>query len=160
MDAKAPWTGSALYKTFNDPDHGILPLIAAADAKLYSHIYKGPNSKGMRYYAETRSKTNQQSGAWEDRGVLFLPLEDEIWGRPIYSASSLNGSTQQQQWPIYGNGGRRQYAKGAGNDASRYFVWCASSNSVAGFAFVYYNGSPSYSYAYGASAAAPCFLLS
>ena len=160
MDAKAPWTGSALYKTFNDPDHGILNLIKAADLKLYNHMYKGPNAKGMRYYAETRNKTNQQSGAWEDRGVLFLPMEDEIWGRPIYSAASLNSSTQMQQWPIYGNGGRRQYAKGAGNNASRNSVWCASSTSVTSFANVTSIGNPYHLSAYYAFAAAPCFLLS
>lgn len=160
MDGKTPWTGSALYKTFNDPDHGIVALIKAADLKLYNHMYKGPNGEGMRYYGETRSKTNQQGGMWEDRGILFLPTEDEIWGRPIYSASGLNASTQMQQWPIYGNGGRRQYAKGAGNGASRATVWCASSNSVTAFATVSYDGNPSYNTAYSANAGAPCFLLS
>ena len=160
MDGKTPWTGSALYKTFNDPDHGIIALIKAADLKLYNHMYKGPNGEGMRYYGETRTKTNQQGGVWEDRGILFLPTEDEIWGRPIYSASGLNASTQMQQWPIYGNGGRRQYAKGAGNGASRTYVWCASSFSVTYFAIVYSYGIPTYHYAHLAYAGAPCFLLS
>ena len=123
-------------------------------------MYKGPNGDGMRYYGETRTKTNQQGGVWEDRGILFLPTEDEIWGRPIYSASGLNGSTQMQQWPIYGNGGRRQFAKGAGNKASRTSVWCASSLSVTYFAYVYYYGNPYGSSAYNAPAGAPCFLLS
>ena len=160
MDAKCPWTGSALYRTFNDADYGIIKLIQTADAKLYSHIYKGPNAKGMRYYAETRSKTNQQAGAWEDRGLLFLPTEDEVWGRLIHTVSGANGSVNQQQWPIYGNGGRRQYAKGAGNAASRPTVWCASSYSVTTFAGVSSGGSPYIYYASGAYAAAPCFLLS
>ena len=159
MDGKTPWTGSALYLTFNDPDHGIIALIQAADEKLYNHMYKGPNGTGMRYYGETRTKTNQQSGTWEDRGILFLPTEDEIWGRLIFSTGA-SASVNQQQWPIYGNGGRRQFAKGAGNNASRAGVWCASSTSVASFAYVASSGIPLYYAAYLAFAAAPCFLLS
>lgn len=159
MDGKTPWTGSAIYHTFNDPDHGIIALIRAADEKLYNHMYKGPNGTGMRYYGETRTKTNQQSGTWENRGILFLPTEDEIWDRLIFSTGA-SASVNQQQWPIYGNGGRRQFAKGAGNGASRTYVWCASSNSVASFTSVGSNGNPSYNGAGDAIAAAPCFLLS
>lgn len=159
MDGKTPWTGSALYLTFNDPGHGIITLIQAADEKLYNHMYKGQNGTGMRYYGETRTKTNQQSGTWEDRGILFLPTEDEIWGRLIFSTGA-SASVNQQQWPIYGNGGRRQFAKGAGNSASRTYVWCASSASVAGFARVYNSGNPDSANATNAYAAAPCFLLS
>lgn len=159
MNAKTPWTGSALYRTFNDPDYGILPLIQAADVKLYSHIYMGPNSKGMRYYGETRNKTNQQSGTWENRGVLFLPTEDEVWGRPIYSASGTVGSVQQLQWPIYANGGRRHFTKGAGNAASRGSVWTASSYSTGSFALVGGYGFPSGSSVVYAQVTAPAFLL-
>lgn len=159
MDGKTPWTGSALYQTFNDPDHGIIKLIQTADEKLYNHMYKGPNGAGMRYYGETRSKTNQQSGVWEDRGILFLPTEDEIWGRLIFSTGA-SASVNMQQWPIYANGGRRQFAKGAGNAASRTYVWCASSGSVTSIAFVSDYGNPTNYYAYIALAAAPCFLLS
>ena len=159
MEAKTPWTGSALYRTFNDPDHGIIKLIQQADAKLYAHIYQGPNGKGMRYYGETRTKTNQQSGTWEDRGVLFLPTEDEIWGRPIYSASGMSGYAQMQQWPIYQLGGRRHFAKGAGNAASRNNVWCASSTSVTSVSYVYSYGYPYSSSASGAFVAAPCFIF-
>ena len=158
MDATCPWTGSALYRTFNDPEHGILPLIQAADAKLFAHIYTGPNGAGMRYAGEIRSKTNQQDVVWTDRGILFLPTEDEIWGRQLY-ATGFPAWCNQQQWPIY-MGGRRHFAKGAGNAASRSYVWCASSANVTNFAYVG-------DYGYGASnnagyafAAAPCFLLS
>ena len=159
MDSFTPWGGTALYKTFNDPEHGILRLIQQADPQLYSHIYKGSNGKGMRYYAETRSKTGQQGGGWQDRGILFLPMEDEIWGRPIHSASGLNAYTQMQQWPIYQLGGRRHFAKGAGNAASRNNVWCASSTSVANFANVYYYGYPHNNNASSANVAAPCFIF-
>lgn len=159
MDAKTPWTGSALYRTFNDPDHGIIKLIQQADAKLYAHIYQGPNGEGMRYHGEFRTKTNQQGGGWEDRGVLFLPTEDEVWGRAIHSASGMNGYCNMQQWPIYQLGGRRHFAKGAGNAASRNYVWCASSPSVTYFSCVYSNGYPNLYSASYALVAAPCFIF-
>lgn len=158
MPDKTPWTGSALYRTLNDPDYGIIKLIEQADSKLYNHIYKGPNSSGMRYYGETRTKTNNQSGAWEDRGLLFLPTEDEIWGRQIRSTGS-DLSTNQQQWPIYAISGRRHFAKGVGNAASRNGVWTSSSTSVTGFAFVGSTGTPDNSRAANALATAPAFLL-
>ena len=157
MPGITPWTGSSLYKTFNDPDHGIIKLIQTADAKLYSHIYKGPNSKGMRYYGETRNKTGQQGGAWEDRGLLFLPTEDEIWGRVAYNTGAPQ-ATYQLQWPLY-VGGRRHFAKGAGNAASRSYVWCASSYNAAAFAFVYSNGYPNSISASNAFVAAPGFIV-
>lgn len=158
MEGTTPWNGSALYRTFNDEEYGILPLIKAADPLLYSHIYVGNNSKGMRQYAETRTKTNQQGGTWVDRGILFLPMEDEIWGRFIHS-TNINAITNLTQWPIYA-GGRRHFAKGAGNAASRYSAWCASSTSVTYFAYVTTNGLPNTLTAAYAFVAAPCFILS
>lgn len=158
MPAATPWTGSALYKTFNDPDYGIIKLIQTADAKLYSHIYKGPNGKGMRYYGEKRNKTGQQDGGWADRGLLFLPTEDEIWGRLCYSTGAP-AAVNQLQWPLFA-GGRRHFAKGAGNEASRHYVWCASSNYTTLFTYVNSGGYPGNYYATTASVAAPGFLLS
>ena len=152
-----PWSGSALYRTVNDPDYGILKLIQQADAKLYSHIYLGPNSKGMRYYGETRTKTNTQSGTWADRGILFLPTEDEIWGRLLYAANSMH-AINQRQFALY-HDGRRHVSKGVGNAASRYSVWTSSSSSVTAFAYVANGGNPHNNHASTATAAAPCFLL-
>lgn len=152
-----PWTGSALYRTFNDPDYGILNLIQQADAKLYSHMYLGPNSKGMRYYGEVRSKTNQQGGVWGDRGILFLPTEDEVWGRLMYGTTTAH-NVSQRQFALYYDG-RRHASKGAGNAASRANVWTSSSTSVASFAYASLYGNPYGNGASSANAAAPCFLL-
>jgi hypothetical protein len=157
MAAKTPWTGSAIYRTFNDPDHGIIKLIQDADPKLYAHIYKGPNNKGMRYCGETRMKTGAQYVAWEDRGMLFLPTEDEVWGRVIHSGT--HGYAQMQQWPIYQLGGRRHFAKGAGDAASRSDVWCASSAYIYSFTCVSIYGHPYGNLAVAAYAAAPSFIF-
>lgn len=158
MDGTSPWNGSAIFRTFNDPDYGILALIRAADPRLYAHIYVGNNGKGMRQYAETRTKTNQQGVAWVDRGILFMPMEDEIWGRFIHS-SNVNATTNLTQWPIYA-GGRRHFAKGTGNAAYRNYVWCASSTGTTTFALVDNFGNPSFGFMTSAYVAAPCFLLS
>lgn len=158
IDATNPWTGSALYRTFNDPNYGIIKLIQTADPKLYSHIYTGPNGAGMRFAGENRSKTNQQEVGWTDRGILFLPTEDEVWGRLLYS-TGYAAWANQQQWPIYQLGGRRHFAKGAGNGASRTNIWTSSSTSVTTFAVVYSNANPNNNNAANGNVAAPCFLI-
>ena len=154
MDGVTPWTGSALYKTFNDPDHGIIKLIQTADAKLYSHILNS-----MRYLGETRMKTGTQGSAWTNRGALFLPTEDEIWGKPCYAANASYASCYMLQWPLFA-AGRRHVSKGVGDGASRTHWWAGSSTNTTIAAYVRYSGYPhtnSASYAYGA---APCFILS
>jgi len=156
-DGKTPWRGSAMYRTFNDPDYGLLPLLQAADPKLMSHIYTGPNGKGMRYYGETRAKTGAQGGTWEDRGLLFLPLEDEVWGRFCYHSGS-NAASNMQQWALY-RSGRRHFSKGVGNGASRSTWWLASSNSVTTFTYVDYNGTPAANRAAFALGAAPAYIF-
>ena len=159
MDGLTPWNGSALYRTYNDPDHGILRLVRDADPKLYAHIYAGPEGEGMRYYGETRTKTNQQGGSWANRGRLFLPTEDEIWGRLCCSAVAAgSGAVNMQQWALY-RGGRRHFAKSRGANAARSSAWVASSTSAGYFAMIYQNGIASY-YSSGTEiAAAPAFLL-
>ncbi|MBR3429019.1 MAG: hypothetical protein IKG87_02855, partial [Clostridia bacterium] len=68
-------------------------------------------------------------------------------------------AVNQLQWPLFA-GGRRHFAKGAGNEASRSGVWCASSYSTTSFAFVGTNGAPANYNATNAFVAAPGFLLS
>lgn len=154
---KTPWRGSAMYRTLNDPDYGLLPLLQAADPKLMAHIYTGPNGEGMRYYGETRAKTGAQGGAWEDRGPLFLPLEDEGWGRFCWHSGS-SAASNMQQWALY-RSGRRHFSKGIGNGASRTNWWLASSNSATYFTYVESNGRPGYLNATFAFGAAPAFIL-
>ena len=112
MEGVSPWTGSALYKTFNDPDYGILKLIQTSYPKLYSHM------ADMRYGAETRDKTGQQGAAWTNRGLLFLPTEDEVWGRLLYAKNTSYEWCNQLQWPIFA-GSHRHVSKGAGSGSGR-----------------------------------------
>lgn len=160
MEGTTPWNGSALYQTFNDQSFGIISLIHTADPDLYDGIYTGPNSKGMRLYSETRTKSGIQKGVWADRGCLFLPTEDEVWGRPLYSYSSdLPVSISQLQWPIFSMGGRRHFANGMGDEEKRCYIWTQSSYSQNSFASVDNTGIPSYSSAGTARTAAPSFIF-
>lgn len=158
MDGTTPWNGSALYKTFNDPDYGILKLIQTADAKLYSHMLVN-SGNGMRYYGETRDKTNNRGSGWSNRGPVFVPTEDEIWGRLILSAADTPGYVNLTQWPIFGQGGRRHISKGIGDDASRSYWWSASSTYVTNCAIVYGRGSPDANSASNSFGGDPCILL-
>lgn len=158
MDGTTPWNGSALYKTFNDPDYGILKLIQTADAKLYSHMLVN-SGNGMRYYGETRDKTNNRGSSWSNRGPVFVPTEDEIWGRLILSAADTPGYVNLTQWPIFGQGGRRHISKGIGDGASRYSWWSASSTTVAACALVNSSGNPNNSNASYSFGGDPCILL-
>lgn len=120
-----PWLGSALYKTFNDPDHGILALMAATSIGPY--IYAGPNGKGMRFLGEKKAAGagTATDRTWYDRGKLWVPSEREVWGANVFSEHT-NGAGLALQMPIFA-GSLRHIVKGLGNNGSRYNWWCLSS---------------------------------
>lgn len=130
-----PWIGSALYKTLNDPDNGVVKLIKATDIGAY--MYEGADGNGMRYYGETRSSVtaSTSSGAWASRGKLFLPTEDEIWGRIIFTLNSYNAHTKLQIFDY----SRRHISKGIGNGAYRSAWWCMSAYAGNATFFCYVN---------------------
>ena len=150
------WQGSALYTTLNDAEHGVLPLLAATDIGAY--IYGGASGGGMRYYGETRAAeiTTTSAGAWLNRGKLFLPTEDEVWGREIFTIRSNQG---QLQLPIF-SGTRCHISKGIGDGGSRSNWWGMS--ACAGFSSqicnVVYNGIPYSNDAVNGNGAPVCFL--
>jgi hypothetical protein len=158
--ATVPWLGSALYKTLNDPDHGILALVAAT--ALGAYIHSGPNSKGMRYLAETKAAgvSTATGWGWADRGKLFLPSEREIWGSHIWDEQQY-GAGLSVQWPIFRDS-LRHVIKGLGNGGSRYTWWCESSyaGSSTSITHVSSSGYPSSSSAGNSIAVAPGFLFS
>lgn len=149
-----PWKGSALYQTFNDPDHGLLRLID--DTEFANHIYGGAGGLGMRYAGETRTVANSTSVSWTDRGKMFLPTESEVWGLGIYGQK--DSWYHLPQLAVFANGGRRRLSKAASDGGSRTFWWVASSSSVAYIAFVSYSGLASSSFARFAYAAVPGFI--
>lgn len=123
-----PWLGSALYKTFNDTDHGILALMAATSIGPY--IYAGPNDKGMRFRGEKKAAgAGTATGvAWYDRGKLWLPSEHEVWGADVFSEHTNGAGRLALQMPIFA-GSLRHIIKGLGNNGSRRSWWCLSSNA-------------------------------
>lgn len=152
-----PWIGSALYKTLNDPDYGVVKLIKATDIGAY--MYDGSDGNGMRYYGETRSSVTAttSSGAWTSRGKLFLPTEDEIWGRAIYTLNNACGHTRL---PIF-DGSCRHISKGIGNGASRAVWWCMSAcaGNATNFCNVGSYGFPNNYYAADLFGAPVCFIV-
>ena len=160
LDSDNPWCGSALFKTLNDPDYGVLHLIAQTTIGAY--IYAGPNSKGMRAMMEVKNPgmTTASSWAWGDRGKLFLPFESEIWGHGVWGGNASYNLGCNLQLPIF-SGTRRHISKGVGNGASRNYWWTASSysGSTAYFCSVHNGGHPYYSSAVNTIGAPVCFVM-
>ncbi|MBQ9662204.1 MAG: hypothetical protein IJV40_03515 [Oscillospiraceae bacterium] len=155
-----PWLGSALYATLNDPENGIIKLLE--NTPLGAYIFKGPNNKGMRAYLETMAAgaAAPTTGAWSDRGRLFLPEEMEVYGSKIRSPkSNAIADMLYNQWPIFAGSGRH-IIKGAGDGGGRSTWWLETAYSATSFCLV-----NSYGSAYTNSAAYTnfrvplCFLL-
>ena len=156
-----PWLGSALYETLNNSTNGLLKLIQASE--LGPYLYTGPNGKGMRSLMETKgpSDSNTTGWGWKDRGVLFLPTEQEVWGQTVFADSQYHSKGSPLQWSIFA-GSRRHISKGIGNGGSRCSWWCESSSSgdTAGICAVNNGGNPgSLGAAYTTFCAPVCFLL-
>ena len=155
-----PWLGSALYATLNDPDNGIIKLLESTP--LGAYVFKGPNSKGMRAYLETMAAgaASPTTGAWSDRGVLFLPEEMEVYGSKIRSPkSNAIADMLYNQWPIFAGSGRH-IIKGAGDGGGRSYWWLETAYSATSFCNVGSGGSANYSGAAATHIRVPlCFLL-
>lgn len=152
-----PWLGSALYRTLNDPNYGIVNLVSGTDIGAY--IYGGADGNGMRYFGEIRSspEATTSGGAMFSRGKLFLPTEDEIWGREIFTVRAYHG---QKGLPIF-DGTRRHILKGIGNGGSKYtyFTMSALSGSSTNMCVVSVNGFPDESGSANAYGVPLCFLV-
>ena len=155
-----PWRGSALWRTLNDPDNGIIKLVEAS--ALGSIVFGGPNSKGMRAMLPTMAAGagSPTNWAWTDRGKLFLPTEREVYGAPAWgNAGGYEAGNLYNQWPIFA-GSARHIIKGAGNGGGRCNWWLETANSATNFAYVYYYGIASNNNAANTYIRAPlCFLI-
>ena len=155
-----PWRGSALFKTLNDPDHGVVKLVAATDIGAY--MYAGPNGGGMRAMMETKAAgaTTATSWGWAGRGKLFLPFESEVWGHGVWGDSAGYVFGVNLQIPIF-VGAMRHISKGYGNGGSRVSWWVASSVSgnATHFCFFANTGYPNSVSAVFANAVPVCFVM-
>lgn len=160
LSETSPWNGSALYKTLNDPENGIIALVKATDIGAY--IYDGPNDNGMRYLSEIKAPgiATATGVEWRDRGKLFLPYEREIWGADIYSEHQY-GSGLSVQWPLFRDS-LRHVVKGLGDGGSRTPWWCQTSRTGSSVSFTYvYFGFPDFTSSINTAISTPlCFLIS
>ena len=123
--ANNPWVGSALYKTLNDPDNGIIHLMMQTE--LGANIYNGSNDNGMSAMLESKSKdiSNANGTVWCDRGKLFLPTVMEVFGYPFYADKNYE-SGLPNQFAIFRDS-TRHISKGLGNNGLRTTWWMSSS---------------------------------
>ena len=142
--AENPWIGSAMYKTFNDAEHGIIKLIEADDIGKY--IFSEPDSDGMYAYMERKTKNdvNASGWVWLHRGKLFLPFEPEITGATYFATQKFSGGVYNQ-FDLY-RGSRRHITKGLGDGGTRQSTWTASSMEGRDNFFVYADGNGSINY--------------
>ncbi len=157
---KNPWLGSALYETLNNTSDGLLKLILQSE--LGPYVHKGPNNLGMRSLMENKvaGATTPSSWGWYNRGVLFLPTEQEVWGTHIWTKGEGYGGGNPLQLPLF-IGSRKHIVKGLGEGGSRSDWWVESSEEGSAVSQCVVNGygNPRSTGA-GTSRGVPlCFLL-
>ena len=154
-----PWVGSALYKTLNDADYGLVKLIS--ETNIGSYIYSGPNSKGMRVRHEIRASTDATAAsnwAWMDRGKLFLPYEYEVWGRGIWGGITGYYVAFGSQYPLF-FGSNMHIIKTDGTNACNWWTASAHPENSTNFAFVSKQGNGGSNGAKGAASVPICFVM-
>ena len=116
-----PYMRSALYKTYNDPDYGLVKLVKATD--IGAHILNNGPSK----YIEIKNigETTVTSWAAKNVGTLFLPTVTEIFGAAYWADKDYEGGSPIQ-YPIFA-GSNRHITKCLGDGGNRVGYWCASS---------------------------------
>ena len=124
-DASAlnPWLGSALYRTLNDPDYGIIRLF---DSTIFSeYIYTGESNDGMSFPLERKptGNWNADNVVLDGRGILFLPLEHEVFGSHLFSSSPY-GCGVARQWDLFKTGDTRRKI---GDGSAEHIVWYTAS---------------------------------
>lgn len=110
-------------------------------------------------YSATGALNTDNSWAWTNAGLLWLPSELEITGAPIWGDKGY-GAGGFVQYPIFAQNMNR--VKGLGNNGGRAYWWTLSANSgsSATFVFVSSNGYVGNSYASSAIGAPVCFRIS
>lgn len=155
-DSDFMWTHSAVYKTLNDEQYGILKLLKSSDAKLFSHMID------MRYECIKCSygaltKSSFDNG-WQNRGKLFLPTETEVYNTKIWS--NMYNTSYLPILDIFASVKKRiKFASdGAGVRAEWYMD---SYNSMACFVFQAANGYTfiTYSNQHSTKGVPLCFVL-
>lgn len=128
-----PYMRSALYKTYNDPDYGLVKLVKATD--IGAHILDNGPSK----YIEIKNigETTTTSWAAKNVGTLFLPTVTEIFGAAYWADKDYEGGSPIQ-YPIF-VGSNRHITKHLGDGGNRVGYWCASSYAGAANGFCVVN---------------------
>lgn len=101
-------------------------------AKLKSHIVTKRLLLPTRY-SESGTLTDDNSWKWTDLGKMWLPFEEEIAGKNVWSTKQWQGGLRQ--YPCFQDGS--QITKNLGENGSRNSWWTASAHSGSTTYFVY-----------------------
>lgn len=115
-----PWKGSALYRTLNDADNGLISILA--ESELGDYIYEGSES-GMVADMVTKGPEEESatSVSLQERGILFLPKEKEVVGATVGGSSRFERTPGQ--WPIFQGTSARMVKRLGGPGGNRTSWW-------------------------------------
>ena len=131
--AENPWIGSALFKTLNDKYHGIIKIVN--DTEIGNYI------KAMNVIGEVKSYNSENAASvkWFERGELFLPLYEEVYG--YQSQTNFLRYTGLKDLELF-IGSKRHISKSLGEGGTNVGWWTSSTvqNSASDFEFILFNG--------------------
>lgn len=148
---KNPFLASALFSTLQNTIFPTMP------EEWRSIIGNMPCLYGERY-SSSGTVTGDTGWSWKDRGKLFLPTPQEVFGNNGWSENyECVGGCQNLQWPIFQCG---NIIKSLGRGGSRYPWWlcAASAGSSTGFCCVYSNGNSDQTWSMESLGVPLCFV--
>ena len=109
--------------------------------KLKSHIVQKRLPVPTRY-SDSGTLTDDTGWEWKNLGYMWLPYEEEVTGKGVWSTKEFQGGLRW--YPCFQDGS--QIVKKLGETGSRCHWWTASASSGNSANFVHVNGNGSISY--------------
>lgn len=133
-DEKNPFRASALFSTLQNDIYPTIP-------ESWRNIIGNMRCRCGERYSSSGTLTNDTGWAWKDRGRLFLPTPQEVFGNNGWSETlECFGGGLNIHWPIFQGG---NVIKGLGKGGPRYDWWlcAATAGNSSDFCLVSNNGS-------------------
>ena len=119
-DEKNPFRASALFSTLQNDIYPTIP-------ESWRNIIGNMRCLYGERYSSSGSVTADTDWAWKDRGRLFLPTQQEVFGNNSWSENyECCGGGLNIQWPIFVGG---NVIKGLGRGGPRSSWWFCSAGA-------------------------------